>query len=154
MHFVFLEVFINIVIKNLFIDMSLVTHLMTPLTNNEPIKAYKVLIKSPSIKVCNCVPYLVFMKYISPIMEFDYTNYVHSHNVISGPTPITFSGFVSEGFHLFLDLEFAELTVKNYIIGKGVIFECEIPVNSQFFMNPGKTEICTNQFRFIKEIKI
>lgn len=57
---------------------------------------------------------------------------------------------VNEGFHLFTREYEASYVSEKF--ETGVIFECEIPIGSYYFMEDGRTQICTNQFRFIKEI--
>lgn len=59
-------------------------------------------------------------------------------------------GRVNEGLHLFTELGSAELVASRS--SKRVVFECEIPEGAYYFLNLDKTEICTNKFRFIKEV--
>lgn len=137
--------------------MCLLTNQKVPLINRSSIKAYKVLVKKPG------------NLYLSLFYEFNYTEYINNKCIISGPIPhIIMNSEVDEGFHLFLDLKDANIMAQSlielytselysvglYEEGEIVVFECEIPSESYYFIGNKEKEICTNQFRFIKEIKI
>lgn len=137
--------------------MCLITYQRIPLVNHNPIRAYKVLTVRPTLNVWKRLRHIT-NEYISPIMEFDYTYFVHSNNLIKGVIPrVVELREVHEGFHLYIDLEATKTLLEKYSISshcKGVVFECEIPSNSYCIESYNGKEICTNQFRFIKEIKI
>lgn len=132
--------------------MCLYTKQKEPLIAEKPIKAFKVLIHNFEDK------------FLSPFQDFDYTEYVNSHCIIKDITSkveypnhnfvIVCSDLgavkINRGLRLFIDKNIAIEIAKSYTAG--VVFECDIPVGSYYFLNDGETEICTNQFRFIKEI--
>lgn len=130
--------------------MCLLTNQATSIINEKPIKAYKVLIKIPTLSVIERSMHIL-NKYISPIMEFNYTHYIHSGRIIRGIIPeAIWGGEVHAGFHLFISLDVAKKLSDPH--SKMVIFECEIPSNSHCFVSYDDLEICTNQFRFIREL--
>lgn len=138
--------------------MCLITNQATSIINEKPIRAYKVLTETPTLNIMKRLFLHIYKKYSAPIMEFDYTNYVYSHNLVKGAIPkVNRDGVVNEGFHLFISLGATKDLLEQYPKGfrcRGVVFECEIPSNSHCFVSYDDLEICTNQFRFIKEIKI
>lgn len=131
--------------------MCLWTKQIKPLIAEEPIIAYKVLINT------------IDNKFISPYQEYDYTKYINSNEIIKDVIPKAINPNVCEvledimklkkvykGIHLFTKIETSFYFAKCF--RSSVIFKCEIPINSYYFMNSSETEICTNQFKFIKEI--
>lgn len=155
MHFIFLGVFINRVTKNLFISMCLTTHQKYPIKNDKPIKAYKVVATTPNK---NFFGVLLWgpIRYKAPFYSiFDYTRFIRFHHTVSGPIPEAIANVVNQGFHLYLDIEAAKYVIKHYdFYSRWVIFECEIPTGSKYFVSDDNAEICTNRFKFIKELKI
>lgn len=137
--------------------MCLITNQMVPVINPMPIRAYKVLTETPTSSIMKRLLHM-YKEYTSPIMDFDYTKYVYSHNLIKGVVPkINYIREVHKGFHLFISLEATKNLLGQYpkdSICKGVVFECEIPINSHYFVSYDDLEICTDQFKFVKEIKI
>lgn len=124
--------------------MCLFTVQSKPLIAKEPIKCYKALIS-----------HYTSNKYLSPIQKFNYTQFIKKNLLVKGKIPkiedeiellLRGIGRVNRGFHLYTRYP------ETLYYGNGIIFECEIPVGSYYFTNPYGTEICTNQFRFIKEI--
>lgn len=134
--------------------MCLYTKQKEPLIAKKPIKAFKVLIRNFK------------GGFFSPFQDYDYTEYVNDHCIVEDIIPkvepphyninITILSaairVVHRGLHLFINKDKAIETASQYGAA-GVIFECEIPVGSYYFLSEGETEICTNQFRFIKECK-
>lgn len=132
--------------------MCLYTKQKQPLIAKGSLKAFKVLIRGSEDRL------------LSPYQEYDYTEYVNSHCIVTDvipkadyPTgdPIAFylgdARVVNRGLHLFITKDRA----IEYAIGlDGVLFECRIPVGSYYFTDDNETVICTNQFWFIKEIDI
>lgn len=128
--------------------MCLWTEQVKPLITEEPIIAYKLLIHT------------IDNKFISPYQEYDYTKYVSSNEIVKVAIPRAIKPGVSEaleylmglrkvyeGIHLFTKKDDAFFLAKCF--RAGVIFKCEIPAGSHYFMGSNKTEICTNQFKFI-----
>lgn len=122
--------------------MCLFTVQSKPLIAKEPIRAYKILIAHSA-------------SYISSIQKFNYTQFIKKNLLVKDKIPkieneieliLRGIGRVNRGFHLYTRCP------ETLYYGNGIIFECEIPVGSYYFTNPYGTEICTNQFRFIKEI--
>lgn len=130
--------------------MCLYTKQKEPLIAKEPIKAFKVL-------------YNFENKFLSAFRDFDYTEYVNNHCIVKDIIPkaehsdsnLVIACFdlviVNRGLHLFINKNKAIETAKWHTAG--VVFECDIPVGSHYFLSEGETEICTNQFQFIKECK-
>lgn len=122
-----------------------------PLIAKEPIKAFKVLIRDFENRL------------LSPYHEYDYTEYVINHCVITDVIPKAYypagtsdilyldMKVVNKGLHLCISKDKATELAINL---DGVMFECNIPAGSYYFTNDNETEICTNQFQFIKEIDI
>lgn len=135
--------------------MCLTTHQKQPKTNNKPIKAYKVVATTPNK---NFFGVLLWgpIKYTAPFYSiFDYTRFIRFHHTVSGPVPEAIVNTVYQGFHLYLDIESAEYIIKHFdVYNRWVIFECEIPIGSKYFVSDDNTEICTNRFKFIKKLKI
>lgn len=113
------------------------------------IKAYKVLLLTED------------EMYVSPYKCYDYTRYVKDNTLVKDciPQPIfecsSCSYVVNEGLHLCSDLHSAmtEMWIAEGSYGNNaVVFECEIPPGSVYIR--GEEDICTNQFRFIKEINM
>lgn len=113
----------------------------------KPIKAYKVLLLTED------------EMYISPYKLYDYTRYTKDGTLVKDciPRPILdYSSrkyVVNEGLHLCSDLHstLAELQiVEESYSNRIAVFECEIPPGSIYIR--GEKDICTNQFRFIKEV--
>lgn len=129
--------------------MCLYTKQKEPLGAKEPIKAFKVLIHTSEDR------------FLSPFKGFDYTEYVNSHCIVKGTIPkvehpadniVVYCfdlGVVNRGLHLFISEDKA--TELAMVLNNGVVLECNIPVGSRYFLSEGETEICTNQFRFIKD---
>ena len=135
--------------------MCLITCQKHPITNNKSIKAYKVIAIAPYNNFFLGV-IMGFVKYRAPFYRgFDYTRFIHFHFTVSGPIPKATSNTVNQGFHLYLDLESAKNIKKHYdLYNCWVIFECEIPIGSKYFVSYDNTEICTNRFKFKKKLKI
>lgn len=135
--------------------MCLFTNQIKPLINSKPIKAYKVIAIAPN-KNFFWGTIMGFVKYRAPFYKgFDYTKFIHFHRTVSGPIPKAIGNVVNQGFHLCLDIEVAEYMKRCYdVYNCWVIFECEIPIGSKYFVNDDNTEICTNQFKFKKKLKI
>lgn len=129
--------------------MCLYTKQKEPLIAEKPIKAFKVL-------------YNFGDKFLSAFQDYDYTEYVNSHCLVKDTIPkaehpslnLVIACFdlevVNRGLHLYINKAKAIAAAK--WCTAGVVFECDIPIGSYYFLNDGETEICTNQFRFIKEI--
>lgn len=128
--------------------MCLYTKQKEPLIAKEPIKAFKILIRDSENKL------------LSPYRDYDYTECVNSHCTIIDAipkaeyNPIYYLGdsrVVNRGLHLYIN----KIKAIDLAIGlDGVLFECRIPVDSYYFLSEDETEICANQFQFIKEIDI
>lgn len=132
--------------------MCLWTKQTKPLVAEEPIIAYKLLIHT------------INNKFISPYQVYDYTEYINNNEIVKDAIPraikpnnvgelledIMGLKKVCEGIHLFAKADEAFILAK--CLRSGVIFKCEIPIGSCYFINNNKTEICTNQFKFIKEL--
>lgn len=131
--------------------MCLWTEQTKPLIAEKPITAYKVLLHTFD------------GKFISPYQEYDYTRYIYSNKIVKDTIPKTADlspseilEYISElkkvnnGLHLFMHSKDAFLLTK--CLRGGIIFECEIPVGSHYFMGINNFEICTNQFKFINEL--
>lgn len=133
--------------------MCLITHQKYPIENGKPIKAYKVVATTPNK---NFFGVLLWgpIRYKAPFYSiFEYTKFIRFHHTVSGLVPKAIVNAVNQGFHLYLDIESAKYTIKHYdIYNRWVIFECEIPIGSKCFVNDDNTEICTNQFRFIRKV--
>ena len=134
--------------------MCLTTYQKQPKTNNKPIKAYKVIATSPNNSFWSII--MGSIKYKAPFYSiFDYTRFIRFHHTVSGPIPEAIANAVNQGFHLYLDIEAAKYIITHYdIYRRWVIFECEIPTGSKYFVSDDNAEICTNRFKFIKELKI
>lgn len=114
------------------------------------IKAYKVLLLTED------------GRYISPYKLYDYTKYVKDSTLVEDciPKPIFNQSYhkyeVHEGLHLNSDI-YGTLLESRIARGREfgdriVVFECVIPPGATYIR--GEWDICTNQFRFVKEIKI
>lgn len=117
-----------------------------PVRADAPIKAYKVL-------------EFIEEEYFSPVQFCNYTPFIENNILVKEKVPrieyegefyIIGRGRVNEGLHLFTELGSAELVASRS--SKRVVFECEIPEGAYYFLNLDRTEICTNKFRFIKEV--
>ena len=126
--------------------MCLFTKRLKPVKAEVPIKAYKVL------KV-------VKEEYFSPVQFYNYTPFIENNILVKEKVPrieyegefyIIGRGRVNKGLHLFMELDYAELVASRD--STRVVFECEIPEGAYYFLSDDKAEICTNKFRFIKEI--
>lgn len=133
--------------------MCLITHQKHPKTNDKPIKAYKVVATTPNKNFLWSI-IMGSVRYIAPFYSsFEYTKFIRFHRTVSGPIPEAILNAVYQGFHLCLDIESAKQMAGNYSIHESwVIFECEIPVGSKFFIDDDGIEICTNQFKFIRKV--
>ena len=126
--------------------MCLWTTQLKPIKVDALIKAYKVL-------------EFIDNEYFSPVQFCNYTLFIGSNFLIKESIPkieyegefyIIGRGRVNKGLHLFTEYTSAALVASRS--SKRVIFECEIPEGAYYFLNEDKTEICTNKFRFIKEV--
>lgn len=114
----------------------------------KPIKAYKVLLLTED------------GRYISPYKLYDYTKYVSSNTLVEDciPKPIFNQNLrryeVHESLHLCSDLYsvLAEIRIAkdDYSNNKIKVFECIIPPGATYIS--GEWDICTDQFKFVKEI--
>lgn len=117
-----------------------------PKRTDASIKAYKVL-------------EFIDNEYFSPVQFCNYTPFIGGNLLVKEKIPkiecegefyIIGRGRVNEGLHLFTEYTSAALVASRS--SKRVVFECEIPEGAYYFLNEDKTEICTNKFRFIKEV--
>lgn len=113
-----------------------------------PIKAYKVL-------------EFIEDEYFSPVYYYNYTQHIVDNILVKEEVPkieyerefyAVGKGRVGRGLHLFTSYEAARFFLMPSPYKTLVIFECEIPEGAYCFLNESKTEICTNKFRFIKEV--
>lgn len=126
--------------------MCLWTKMEKPIKAETPIKAYKVLL-------------LLGDAYFSPVQYYEYTSYLNGFLLVKDVVPeieykeelyILGVGRINRGLHLFANLEDAKLVASR--CPNRLVFECEIPEGSYYFLNKDNNEICTNQFRFIREV--
>lgn len=113
----------------------------------KPIRAYKVLLLTEN------------GMYVSPYKLYDYTKYVKDGTLVEDciPKPV-FNYYlrkyvVNEGLHLCSDLcsaLFEMRMAEDYSSNKIVVFECIIPPGATYIR--GEWDICTDQFKFVKEI--
>lgn len=132
--------------------MCLWTSQEKPLQAKTPIKAYKVL-------------QLEDADYLSSVMCYNYSEFIKNDKTIQDIIPsvnftnifgeVTSIGKVHKGLHLYLNEDYAEYILKQYRQnhkGKYILFKCEIPKGSYYFISIDNLEICTNQFKFMNEL--
>lgn len=132
--------------------MCLWTRQIEPLVAKESIIAYKILLLKDD-------------DYLSPVMYYNYSEFIKEHKIVRDIIPsvnftnifgeVTDLGKIHKGLHLYLNKDYAEYVLKQYkqnYFDKFILFKCEIPKGSYYFIGKAKLDICTNQFEFIEEV--